>query len=48
MKSSNSSVKLTPTNLDTKALMANFKADAMAEVSAGGILTEKGALIKIN
>ncbi|WP_298463597.1 type VI secretion system tip protein TssI/VgrG [uncultured Erythrobacter sp.] len=48
LKVGNSSVKLTPTNLDAKALMANFKGDAMTEVSAGGILTEKGALIKIN
>lgn len=48
LKVGNSSVKLTPTNVDAKALMANFKGDAMTEVSAGGILTEKGALIKIN
>jgi hypothetical protein len=29
-------------------MMTNIKGDAMTEVSAGGILTEKGALIKIN
>ncbi|TDG28741.1 type VI secretion system Vgr family protein [Paracraurococcus ruber] len=34
--------------LDIKGAMANFKADAMGEVSAGGILTVKGALVKIN
>ncbi|QUL36778.1 type VI secretion system Vgr family protein [Erythrobacter sp. JK5] len=48
LKVGKSSLKLTQTNLDGKALMANFKGDAMTEVSAGGILTEKGALIKIN
>jgi type VI secretion system secreted protein VgrG len=34
--------------LDCKGTMANFKADGMGEVSAGGILTVKGALVKIN
>lgn len=37
-----------PTEATLKALMANVKGDAMTEVSAGGILTEKGALVKIN
>lgn len=39
---------LKPTEATLKSLMTNIKADAMGEVSAGGILTEKGALIKIN
>lgn len=42
------SIKLTPTDATLKSLMVNVKGDAMTEVSAGGILTEKGALIKIN
>ncbi|MDJ0641990.1 MAG: type VI secretion system tip protein TssI/VgrG [Erythrobacter sp.] len=48
LKVGNTSLKLTPTGADLKALMTNVKGDAMTEVSAGGILTEKGALIKIN
>ncbi|MEM8725391.1 MAG: type VI secretion system tip protein VgrG, partial [Pseudomonadota bacterium] len=48
LKVGKSSIKLTPTNVDAKGILANFKGDAMTEVSAGGILTEKGALIKIN
>ena len=41
--------KLTGTaQVDVKGAMANFKADGMGEVSAGGILTVKGALVKIN
>lgn len=34
--------------LNAKGSMANFKADGLGEVSAGGILTVKGALVKIN
>jgi type VI secretion system secreted protein VgrG len=37
-----------PAQVDIKGAMANFKADGMAEVSAGGIMTVKGALVKIN
>jgi type VI secretion system secreted protein VgrG len=42
------SLKLTPTGATLTSLMVNVKGNAMTEVSAGGILTEKGALIKIN
>jgi len=41
-------LKLTPTQATLTSLMVNIKGNAMTEVSAGGILTEKGALIKIN
>jgi type VI secretion system secreted protein VgrG len=34
--------------LNVQGAMANFKADGMAEVSAGGIMTVKGALVQIN
>ena len=34
--------------LDIAAPMANFKASGMGEVSAGGILTVKGGIVKIN
>lgn len=37
-----------PAQVDIKGAMANFKADGMAEVSAGGIMTVKGSLVKIN
>ncbi|MEM7666119.1 MAG: type VI secretion system tip protein TssI/VgrG [Pseudomonadota bacterium] len=39
---------LKPTEATLKSLMTNIKADVMGEVSAGAVLTEKGALIKIN
>ncbi|WP_086608520.1 type VI secretion system Vgr family protein [Erythrobacter donghaensis] len=42
------SFKLTPTGATLTSLMVNIKGNAMTEVSAGGVLTEKGALIKIN
>lgn len=42
------SLKLTPTGATLTSLMVNVKGNAMTEVSAGGVLTEKGALIKIN
>lgn len=42
------SLKLTPAGADMNSPMINVKAKGMAEVSAGGILTEKGALVKIN
>ena len=48
LKVGKTSLKLTPMDATLKSMMTNVKADAMAEVSAGGILTEKGALIKIN
>lgn len=48
LKVGNTSLKLTQTDATLKAMMTNVKGDAMTEVSAGGILTEKGALIKIN
>jgi type VI secretion system secreted protein VgrG len=38
----------TPAQLSLKGAMASFKADGMGEVSSGGILTVKGALVKIN
>ncbi|KPF63519.1 type VI secretion system Vgr family protein [Porphyrobacter sp. AAP60] len=41
-------LKLTQTEASITSLMVNVKGQAMTEVSAGGILTEKGALIKIN
>ena len=37
-----------PAQLTCQGSMATFKADAMGELSAGGILTVKGALVKIN
>lgn len=41
--------KLTGTaQVDVNGAVANFKADGMSEISAGGILTVKGALVKIN
>ncbi len=48
LKVGNTTLKMTQMDATLKALMANVKGDAMTEVSAGGILTEKGALIKIN
>lgn len=48
LKVGNTSLKLTQMDATLKALMTNVKGDAMTEVSAGGILTEKGTLIKIN
>lgn len=48
LKVGNTTLKMTQIDATLKALMTNVKADAMAEVSAGGILTEKGALVKIN
>ncbi|MFL0357693.1 type VI secretion system Vgr family protein [Erythrobacter sp. GH1-10] len=48
LKVGNTSLKLTQMDATLKAMMTNVKGDAMTEVSAGGILTEKGALIKIN
>jgi type VI secretion system secreted protein VgrG len=41
-------LKLTQTEASLTSLKVNIKGNAMTEVSAGGILTEKGALIKIN
>jgi type VI secretion system secreted protein VgrG len=41
-------LKLTQTEASITSLMVNVKGNAMTEVSAGGVLTEKGALIKIN
>jgi type VI secretion system secreted protein VgrG len=41
-------LKLTQTEASLTSLMVNVKGNAMTEVSAGGVLTEKGALIKIN
>jgi type VI secretion system secreted protein VgrG len=43
-----STVKLTPMGVDVNGTMINVKAKAMSEVSAGAVLTQKGALIKIN
>jgi type VI secretion system secreted protein VgrG len=34
--------------LDIESPMANFKASGMGEVSAGGVLTVKGGIVKIN
>jgi type VI secretion system secreted protein VgrG len=48
LKVGNTSLKLSQMDATLKAMMTNIKGDAMTEVSAGGILTEKGALIKIN
>jgi len=48
LKVGKTSLKLTQMDATLKAMMTNVKGDAMTEVSAGGILTEKGALIKIN
>ena len=41
-------LKLTPAGADIDSPIINVKAKGLAEVSAGGILTEKGALVKIN
>ena len=41
-------LKLTQSEATLSSLMVNVKGQVMTEVSAGGILTEKGALIKIN
>ena len=40
--------KLTPTQASLSSTMIKIDGKAMTEVSAGGILTEKGGLIKIN
>ena len=48
LKVGETSLKLTPTGANLTSLMVNVKGNAMTEVSAGGILTEKGALIRIN
>ncbi len=40
--------KLTPTSASLEALNVNVKGNALTEISAGGILTEKGGMIKIN
>lgn len=42
------SLKLTPTSATLSSLNIKVDGQAMTEVSAGGVLTEKGALIKIN
>jgi len=41
-------LKLTPTQASLTATMIKIDGKAMTKVSAGGILTEKGGLIKIN
>ena len=48
LKVGKTSLKLSQMDATLKALMTNVKGDAVTEVSAGGLLTEKGALIKIN
>lgn len=41
-------LKLTQTQASLSSLMVDIKGNAKTDISAGGILTEKGALIKIN
>ena len=48
LKVGTTTLTLKPTEATLKALMANVKGDAMTEISAGGILTEKGGLVRIN
>lgn len=48
LKCGTTSLRLTPTQATLGATMVKINGKAMTEVTAGGILTEKGGLIKIN
>lgn len=48
LKVGGSSIKLTPSGIEIKGTTLKAKGDATAEVKAGGMLTIKGSLTKIN
>ncbi|HMO74219.1 MAG TPA: type VI secretion system tip protein TssI/VgrG [Sphingopyxis sp.] len=48
LKCGSTTLKLTPVQATLSATMIKVNGQAMTEVTAGGILTEKGALVKIN
>ena len=48
LKVGSNSIKIDQAGIEIKGTMIKAKASAMGEVSAGGIMTVKGAITKIN